>query len=113
MRITESNMTLAAQWAHLRRHEPSASARVDEAPAPKGAVVAAANELDNDRDGWLDENDVPYDQLLRLERRAEADAEVGAYAAAATPPASETRPAPVEPKRQDDAGGAPQIDLLA
>lgn len=112
MRITESNM-----WAQVRLDEPSNPARVEDVPpVPEGAVISAANELDSNRDGWLDEDDVPYDQLLRLERKAEADAEVGAYQqdpAEATRPASETRPAAVELKQQDGAGGAPQIDLLA
>jgi hypothetical protein len=117
MRITESNMTLAPQWAPLRLDQASMSARVDARPAPEAPVVAAVNLLDNDRDGWLDEDDVPYDQLQRLERKAEADAEIGAiYLPAATPTAPaapDPRPAPVEPQRQGGAGAAAQIDLLA
>jgi hypothetical protein len=123
MRITESNMTLASQWAHLRPDEPSTSTHgADTRPA---AAVAAASSLDTDRDGWLDEDDIPYDQLERLARQAEDNAELGGIhlvAAVATPPASEaappepapapTPPAAVEPT-PDPHGGAAHIDLLA
>jgi hypothetical protein len=78
MRITESNMALASQWAHLRPDERSASPRgADADPPPDPAAVAAANQLDTDRDGWLDEDDIPYDQLMRLARKAQEYAELG------------------------------------
>jgi hypothetical protein len=127
MRIPESNMTLASQWALMRSDQPSASALGTGAdPAPK-AVVPTASQLDTDRDGWLDEDDIPYDQLMRLARMAEEYAELGGIrlgAAAVTqpldeaavkPPASTagtTRPAEPEPQPEQH-GRAPQIDLLA
>jgi hypothetical protein len=75
MRITESNMTLASQWAHLRPDDASTSTHgADTHPA---AAVAAASTLDTDRDGWLDEDDIPYDQLMRLARKAQEYAELG------------------------------------
>ena len=129
MRITESNMTPASQWAHLRPDEPSAPARD---AAAQTAAVAAASRLDTDRDGWLDEDDIPYDQLERLARKAEDNAELGVIhlgAAAATPLASEVTPrAPeVAPARSaadptpaaqaepdpEPHGVAPHIDLFA
>jgi hypothetical protein len=123
MRITESNMTLASQWAHLRPDETNAPTRgARENPAPETAVVAATSRLDTDLDGWLDEDDVPYDQLERLARRAEDDAELGGLylgAAAVTAPASAARAthaAPAEPLPEpahEQPGGAAQIDLLA
>jgi hypothetical protein len=123
MRITESNMTLASQWAHLRPDEPSTSTHgADTRPA---AAVAAASSLDTDRDGWLDEDDIPYDQLERLARKAEDNAELGGIyldAAVATPPTSEAAPpepvpAPTPPAAAEPTpephGGAAHIDLLA
>ena len=122
MRITESNMTLS-QWAHLRSDEPSTSTHgADTRPA---AAVAAASELDTDRDGWLDEDDIPYDQLERLARKAEDNAELGGIhlgaavaiplASEAAPPAPARVPAPpaaAEP-RPEEHGGAAHIDLFA
>jgi hypothetical protein len=115
MQITGSNMTLGPQWAHLHPDEPVPSAGAQKVrPASEVNVVAAVNLLDNDHDGWLDEDDIPYDQLMRLERKAEADAEVGAiFLPGATPLAAQADAAMVEPKHQKDTGAAPQIDLLA
>jgi hypothetical protein len=137
MRITESNMTLASQWAHLRPDDPSTSTHgADTRPA---AAVAAASSLDTDRDGWLDEDDIPYDQLERLARKAEDNAELGGIhldaavaippasgiyldAAVAAPPASEAAPpvpapAPTPPAAAEPTpeprGGAGHVDLLA
>jgi len=127
MRITESNATLASQWALTQPGEPSTWARGTGAdPAPK-AVVATASQLDTDRDGWLDEDDIPYDQLMRLAQKAEEYAELGGIRLGATavsapldeaavkPPASTagtTRTAEPEPQPEQH-GGAPQLDLLA
>jgi hypothetical protein len=115
MQITGSNMTLGPQWAHLHPDEPVRTASADEVrPAPEAAIVATVNLLDTDHDGWLDEDDIPYDQLMRLERKAEADAEVGAiYLPAATPLAPRANAAAVEPKHRKGDGATPQIDLLA
>jgi hypothetical protein len=115
MQITGSNMTLGPQWAHLHPDEPVPSAGAEKVrPASEAAIVATVNLLDTDHDGWLDEDDIPYDQLMRLERKAEADAEVGAvHMAAATPLTPEPHAAAVEPKHQKGAGATPQIDLLA
>lgn len=115
MQITGSNMTLGPQWAHLHPDEPAPSAGAQKVrPASEVGVVAEANLLDTDHDGWLDENDVPYDQLMRLEREAEADAEVGAiFLAAVTPLAAQADAAAVEPKHQKDTAAAPHVDLLA
>ena len=138
MRITESNMTLASQWVHLRPDETSTWTHgADTRPA---AAVAAASALDTDRDGWLDEDNIPYDQLERLARKAEDNAERGGIylaAAVATPPASgiylaaavattpvasepappESAPAPTPPAAAEPTpephGGAAHIDLLA
>src|SRR3954451_4338074 len=97
MRITESNMTLASRWALMRSDQPSASALGTGAdPAPK-AVVPTASQLDTDRDGWLDEDDIPYDQLMRLARMAQDYAELGGArlgAAAVKPPLDEAVVAP-------------------
>jgi hypothetical protein len=143
MRITESNMTLASQWALLRPGERSAATRgADADPPPDPAAIAVANQLDTDRDGWLDEDDIPYDQLMRLARKAQEYAELGGVhlgAAAVTTPAVTTpaaitpgvampavitpavatpastsagRTAQDEPKPEEHRG-APQIDLLA
>jgi len=115
MQITGSNMTLGPQWAHLHPDEPAPSAGAQKVrPASEVNVVVAANLLDNDHDGWLDENDVPYDQLMRLERKAEADAEVGAiFLPAATPLTPQEHAVDVEPKHQKDTAAAPHVDLLA
>jgi hypothetical protein len=115
MQITGSNMTLGPQWAHLHADEPVPSAAAEKVrPASEAAVVASVNLLDTDRDGWIDEDDIPYDQLMRLERKAEADAEVGAiYLPAATRLAPQAHAAAVEPKHQKADGATPQIDLLA
>jgi hypothetical protein len=115
MQITGSNMTLGPQWAHLHPDEPAPSAGGQKVrPASEAAVVAAVNLLDTDHDGWLDEDDIPYDQLVRLERKAEADAEVGAvFLPAATPLAPRAHAAAAEPKHQKGDGATPQIDLLA
>jgi hypothetical protein len=119
MRITESNTTLASQWAHLRPEEPSVSAHgADADRAPDAAAIAAGQQVDTDRDGWLDEDDIPYDQLMRLARKAEEYAELGGVHLAATmgtTPASAAgaaRAAQAQPNH-DEQGGAPQIDLLA
>jgi len=115
MQITGSNMTLGPQWAHLHADEPVPSAGSEKVrPASEVNVVAAVNLLDNDHDGWLDEDDIPYDQLMRLERKAEADAEVGAiFLPAVTPLGAQTHAPAAEPTHQKDTGAAPQIDLLA
>ncbi len=115
MQITGSNMTLGPQWAHLHPDEAAPSAGTEKVrPASEVNVVVAANLLDNDHDGWLDEDDIPYDQLMRLERKAEADAEVGAiFLPAATPLTVQAHAAADEPKHQKDAGVAPHVDLLA
>jgi len=115
MQITGSNMTLGPQWAHLHPDEPTPSAGAEKVrPASEAEVVAMVNLLDTDHDGWLDEDDIPYDQLMRLERKAEADAETGAiYLPAATPPAAQLQSEVAAPKHQKGAGAGPQIDLLA
>jgi hypothetical protein len=123
MRITEANTTLS-QWPHLRSDEPSTSTHGADTH-PK-ALVATASRLDTDRDGWLDEDDIPYDQLERLARQAEDNAELGGVylgTAVATAPTSEaappeparvpTPPAAAEPTPEPHGGATPHIDLLA
>ena len=131
MRITDPNMTLTSQWVLTRPGEPSASAHgTGASPVPK-AVVATASQLDTDRDGWLDEDDIPYDQLMRLAQKAEEYAELGGIRlgaaavsapldeAAVKPPASPAgatrtaEPGPQPEPEPEQHGGAPQIDLLA
>lgn len=115
MQITGSNMTLGPQWAHLHPDEPVLSAGAQAVhPASEVAIVGTADLLDTDHDGWLDENDLPYDELMRLEREAEADAEVGAvFLPAVTPLAAQTEAALAEPKHEQDTGAAPHVDQLA
>ena len=121
MRITESNVS---QWA-LRPDGAAGEQRAGRERETPTATIAS--QLDsNPRDGWIDEDDLPYDQFELLERaRAAAAAQ-----AAQTPPqrlradAREERekpaPPPAEPAaaRVDVTAGstaqpAPQVDLLA
>ncbi len=73
--------------------------------------------LDTDRDGWIDEDDLPYDQLLLLERARAAEAVDDApppeRAPAAVAPAAEQRPPRPEPSPPPVPDDAPHIDLLA
>ena len=109
MRITEPNVTL---WAPRAEN----AARVGR--EPRSATIPS--QLDRSpRDGWIDENALPYDQLELLARaRAEAardgarpqprvEAQTPAPAPVAPPAAriDVTVPDPVEP--------TPQVDLLA
>lgn len=113
MRITEIN---DAPW-ELRAQRSAAAAR-DARPA------TIASELDKDpRDGWIDEDDLPYDQveLLRRARAAEAAAAARERPAAEAPePAPTPAPPPAAPDQAridvtapDGAAAAAQVDLLA
>jgi hypothetical protein len=123
MRITESQVSL---WAQLRAEEASSAERerrVDDArQADAEAIVAKLNVLDTDHDGWIDEDDLPYDQLLLLERHRAAEpaaeqaveqAPPAPAPAADVPPAAEARPPRAEPAPAADAEAAARIDLLA
>jgi hypothetical protein len=138
MHITEFNVTLPAGSAYTRRQETWSHERSEVPVSAPGrtAVAARLNVLDTDRDGWLDADDVPYDQLTLLEReRAHmptvADAVAASYARAAAarpvfaPPASgpaaapapaavaKERPQAVEAKPRPAAEVGSKIDLLA
>jgi hypothetical protein len=135
MRITESNSTFDAYWAHLRAQEAGAPTpasgddelRVDE-PRPAETVVPL-NVLDADRDGWVDADDIPYDQLMLIEReqaqtRDHAQVQQLLHDQAqkllrdtAQPQAQQrppSEPQPQQPAQQQPARGpAPRIDLRA
>jgi hypothetical protein len=119
MRITdELNLT---PWMPLRAEDPAAAARRLRLEAAQAAApVAALNALDTDRDGWLDEDDLPYDQLRLLERaRASGPVEEPSAEPAPPPPGAaaaapvEVPAPPPEPPKASPAGVAPHIDLLA
>lgn len=66
MRITESNVS---QWGP----RPDGAAPAVPAREPRSATIAP--QLDqNPRDGWIDDYDLPYDQLELLERARAAEA---------------------------------------
>jgi hypothetical protein len=72
MQIIETPVTLEPYPTQLRTQEAAARAprladakqRVDE-PRPSG-TIGRLDRLDTDRDGWIDEDDIPYDQLMRM-----------------------------------------------
>ncbi|MFP5362202.1 MAG: hypothetical protein ACLGI5_05695 [Thermoleophilia bacterium] len=121
MQITESNVS---QWV-LRPDSAAREQRVGRERETPSATIAS--QLDsNPRDGWIDEDDLPYDQFELLERARAA----AAARAALTPPqrpeadASEARETPAPPPAApaaarvdvtavDTAQPAPQVDLLA
>lgn len=109
MRITESNVML---WGQLRSEDAGAQERerVDDARQARAtAIVHQLNVLDTDHDGWLDEDDLPYDQLMLLEReRARDAAEAARQTPAAKPlePVAEPAPAPAAA-----ASGPPPVDV--
>ena len=113
MRITESNVT---QWGLRPADAPG--------PAREARTATIASQVDkNPRDGWIDEYDLPYDQLELLEQaRAKAAAQAAhAQAPEAVREAPEApAPAPPQPPAarvdvtaRDSAAPAPQVDLLA
>jgi hypothetical protein len=117
MQITESHVTFEPYPTHLRTQEADARAprsgaakpRVDE---PRAAQTAGRlDRLDTDRDGWIDEDDIPYDQLMRMkaEQAQTADHAQLQHLLHARPEErveAEVRPRPA-------AAPAPRIDLLA
>lgn len=120
MRITESSFAL---WAAQRSEATAAAARerrIDGARQAQASIVARLNVLDTDHDGWIDEDDLPYDQLLALERAraAETADELPApEAPAQAPAAAPARPEPPAPQVQitppPPAPGGGHVDLLA
>ncbi|MGH2943786.1 MAG: hypothetical protein ACRDLN_13535 [Solirubrobacteraceae bacterium] len=128
MHITDWNVTLASQYPQGRVDELGVPReRAPEPPrmvAPGGADGPGVYVLDTDHDGWIDEDDVPYDEIARLERErarvpAQAESAVSAiYArtAAATPravPDAEVRAPEPEAREERKPEAGPQIDLLA
>lgn|GEM_PF-3136501 len=130
MRITESPVTFEPYSTHLRTQEADARAprldaamlRVDD--PRRSETIGRLNRLDTDRDGWIDEDDIPYDQLMRMqaeqaqtrdhaqlqqllharpEERLEAEAQ----------PQAKPQPQPQERAQQLAATSAARIDLLA
>jgi len=108
----------------LRADEPTSAERVrrvdDDFRERSTAIVAKLNVLDTDHDGWIDEDDLPYDQLVLLERQraAEPAAEQAPQqapppVAAAAPPPAEPRAPRAEPEPAHVPDDAPRIDLLA
>ena len=131
MRITDSDGSL---WSQLRAEEAASAERERRLEGAREAdpdtIVAKLNVLDTDHDGWIDEDDLPYDQLLLLERQraAEQAADKAAdkaaqqaieqappkqAAPAPVPPAAESRPPQATPEPDRAAAAAPRIDLLA
>src|SRR5687767_6263699 len=124
MRITESHATYQPYLPHLRAQEPDAGMprpgdaqqHVDE---PRRAeTVARLNSLDTDRDGWIDEDDIPYDQLMRMEAeqaqtRDHAQVQHLLHARPEERVEAEAQPHVTQPQRQFAAGAASRIDLLA
>jgi hypothetical protein len=132
MRITEPHVTFQPDWMPLRAQEANARA-----PRPEDALLRAEelrptepfarlNSLDTDRDGWIDEDDIPYDQLMRMEAeqaqtRDHAQVQHLLHARpeermeAEAQPQFKPQPAQPQPlaQRQPPAGPAPRIDLLA
>jgi hypothetical protein len=112
MQITELNVTM---WPQPRR-DGAAVPAVAPPPAPQPDSVASLNLLDADRDGWLDEDAVPYDQLMLLQReRADAAKPPPDPAPPEDPAAASTDPAASHvgdtPAVRPQA--PPHIDLLA
>jgi hypothetical protein len=135
MRITDSDGSL---WSQLRAEEAASAERERRLEGAREAdphtIGAKLNVLDTDHDGWIDEDDLPYDQLLLLERQraAEQAAEQAAdkpapkaaqqaveHAPPEPPvpapvaPAAEPRPPRATPEADGTASVAPRIDLLA
>jgi len=117
MQITETHVTFEPYPTHLRPQEADARAptsgaaksRVDE---PRLAeTIGRLDRLDTDRDGWIDEDDIPYDQLMRMkaEQAQTADHAQLQHLLHARP--EERVEAEVQP--QSAATSAPRIDLLA
>ena len=94
MRIAES---IVALWSPRQPDAPAGTRphRGEERRADVPPAAAQIYVLDIDHDGWIDEDDLPYDQLLLLERARAAEA-----------PAPD--PAPPAAERE-----APRVDLLA
>lgn len=120
MRITdELNITV---WTPWRAEDPAAAARrlrLEQA-AQAVAPLVRLNVLDTDQDGWLDEDDLPYDQLRLLEhaRASQPVEEAAAERSEPAPEAAATAPVPapapaVQPAPAAPAEVAPRIDLLA
>ena len=121
MRITESNVS---QWGP-RPDDAAAAARASRIGREREQRTATiASQVDrNPRDGWIDEFDLPYDQLELLERARAAAARDAAreeprpevrVAREAPAPAPVEAPAPrVDVTAADTAEAPPQIDLLA
>lgn len=121
MRITESNVS---HWG-LRPEDAAAPARAPRIAREREAPPATiASQVDsNPRDGWIDDYDLPYDQLVLLEQAREAAA---AQAARQAPrveardvpePAAEAPAQPpaarVDVTAPDTAPAGPRVDLLA
>ena len=122
MQITGSHVTFEGYSPHLRAQ--GADARVPrlgdaKLPVDEPRPVVGLNRLDMDRDGWIDEDDIPYDQLMRL---AAEQAQTGDHARLqqllhARPEErleAEAQPQAKPPvQTQPAAGSARRIDLLA
>lgn len=112
MRITEPNVSRC----ELRPESAAREPRVAREPEPRTATIAS--QLDqNPRDGWIDDYDLPYDQIELLERARAAEA---ARAVRREPPPEQPAAPPAEPLRArvdvtppDTAQPGPLVDLLA
>lgn len=118
MRITELNLS---QW-ELRTENVARERRVSREREAQTATIAS--QLDqNPRDGWIDDYDLPYDQLELLERAratqavraARQEPRIEAHEVPQPPaaPAAEPRAAHVDVTAPDTAQPEPQVDLLA
>ncbi len=116
MRITELNLS---QW-ELR---PEHAARERRAERELRTATIASQLDQNPRDGWIDDYDLPYDQLELLQRARAVEAVQAArhkprVEGGDAPPAPAVPPPQRPPGRVDvmapiNAQPEPQVDLLA
>jgi hypothetical protein len=120
MQITESHVTSEPYSMHLRTQEADTRApRLDDAtahvaqPRRPAEMIGRLDRLDTDRDGWLDEDDIPYDQLMRMkaEQAQTRDHAQLQHLLHARP--EERVAAEAQPQQPAGARSAPRIDLLA
>ena len=120
MQITKS---IAALWSPQRTDAPAEAARsrpAEEGPrAEPPPVVAQIYVLDTDRDGWIDADDLPYDELLLLERARAAEAAEAARRQHTAQTPEDATPAPAVaaetpvPRPEPSPPTAAHVDLLA
>ncbi len=112
MRITEPNVS---RW-ELRPQGAAHEQRVAREHEPRSATIAS--QLDqNPRDGWIDDDDLPYDEIELLQRARAAQA---ARSARRELPSEQLVADPAEPlaaridvTRPDTAQPRPLVDLFA